>query len=89
MSRRVTPIEPVPGLSANLTAALLVGVASRFGMPVSTTHVTLGGIFGDGLRRRERTHWGVVRQIVTAWLVTLPLAMLAGLGFYLVLRNFS
>lgn len=89
ISRRVTRIEPVPGLSANLAGALLVGIASRFGMPVSTTHVTLGGIFGVGLRRRDRTNWALVRQIAIAWLVTLPLGMLAGLGCYLVLRNFS
>ena len=89
ISRRVTRIEPVPGLSANLAGALLVGVASRFGMPVSTTHVTLGGIFGVGLRHCDRTNWTLVRQIAMAWLVTLPLGMLAGLACYLVLRNFS
>ncbi|MGH9804133.1 MAG: inorganic phosphate transporter, partial [Candidatus Acidiferrales bacterium] len=88
MSQGVTQIEPVPGLSANLAGALLVGVASPMGLPVSTTHVTLGGIFGLGLRRRQQTHWSVARQIVMAWLITLPLGMLSGLGFYFLLTNF-
>lgn len=87
MARQVTQIEPVPGLSANLAGALLVGVASRLGMPVSTTHVTLGGIFGVGLRERERTNWALVRQITMAWLITLPVGALMGVATYLLLTT--
>ncbi len=86
MSQRVTQIEPLPGMSANLVSAVLVGAASSFGLPISTTHVTLGGIFGVGVRRRERTNWALVRQIALAWLVTLPLGMVCALGFYAVLK---
>lgn len=89
MSHRVTPIEPVPGLTANLAAALLVGTASRWGLPVSTTHVTLGGIFGVGVRQRDRSNWALVRRIVLAWGVTLPLGLVCGCGFYLLLRTFG
>ncbi len=85
MSHRVTRIEPVPGLTANLAAGLLVGVASRWGLPVSTTHVTMGGIFGVGVRRRAQTNWGLVRQIVLAWGATLPLGLACGLGYYVLL----
>lgn len=89
MSQRVTLIEPVPGMSANLVGALLVSVASRWGLPVSTTHVTLGGIFGVAIRRRERTQWGLVRQIVLAWGATLPLGLACGFGFYHFLKTLS
>lgn len=89
MSRRLTPIEPVPGLSANLASALLVGVASRFGMPVSTTHVTLGGIFGVALRRRRQANWPLTWQIVSAWLITLPLAALGGIASYILLTTLA
>lgn len=78
MSQKVTKIDPVAGMSANLVAALLVGVASRFGVPVSTTHVTMGGIFGVGLQRREQTNWKMVSQIVLAWIVTIPLGLACG-----------
>lgn len=89
MSQRVTSIEPVPGLSANLAGSLLVGAASFLGLPVSTTHITLGGIFGVGLRRRQQTDWAVARQIVAAWLVTIPLGMLSSLGSYFLLTTLS
>lgn len=87
MSRRVTPIEPVPGMSANLVAALLVGFASRWGLAVSTTHVTMGSIFGVAARRREQTNWPIVRQILLAWVLTLPLGMAFGLSIYHLLRT--
>jgi PiT family inorganic phosphate transporter len=78
MSQRVTQIDPVGGMSANLVEAVLVGIASRFGLPVSTTHVTMGGIFGIGISRRERTNWNLVAKIVLAWLVTMPLGLACG-----------
>lgn len=86
MSQRVTRIEPTPGMTANLVASLLVGVASGWGLPVSTTHVTLGGIFGVGVHQRRQTSWAMVRQIVLAWLVTLPVGFTCGMGFYHVLK---
>lgn len=87
MSQRVTPIEPLPGMSANLVGALLVGAASGWGLPVSTTHVTMGSIFGVGARRRELTNWSLVQQIALAWAVTLPLGMICAVGFYSLLRT--
>lgn len=86
LSQRITPIEPLPGVSANLTAAVLVGVASGWGLPVSTTHVTTGGIFGIGLRHRTQTNWRLVQQIALTWLITLPLGLVCALGFYSVLK---
>lgn len=86
MSYRVTPIGPVPGMSANLVSAVLVGWASRWGLPVSTTHVTLGSIFGLAARESKRANWSTVRQIVAAWVVTLPLGVLLGSLFYLFLQ---
>ncbi|MFQ5816493.1 MAG: anion permease [Terriglobia bacterium] len=86
MAQRVTPIEPVPGMSANLVSAVLVGWASRWGLPVSTTHVTLGSIFGLAARERERANWPLVGQIAAAWVVTLPLGFLCGYTFYLLLQ---
>lgn len=86
MARRVTRIEPVPGLSANLVGALLVTLATGWGLPVSTTHVTMGSVFGVAVRRRQQTNWALVRQIVLAWVLTLPLGLVCGLGFYHLLK---
>ncbi len=59
-------------------------LASHVGMPVSTTHVTTGGIFGIGLLRRREADWHRVRDIVIGWFVTLPMAaVLAVVAYWL------
>ncbi|MEO8349253.1 MAG: inorganic phosphate transporter, partial [Acidobacteriota bacterium] len=66
------------GFSANLVTTVLVGAASLAALPVSTTHVSSSAIIGIGLHRGPRTvHWATVREMLLAWLVTLPVAALA------------
>jgi PiT family inorganic phosphate transporter len=77
MSHRVTDMNAGQGFTANLVTAVLVIVASRFGMPVSTTHVSCGSLFGIGAVTRQ-AHWGTIGRIALAWLITLPLAGLLG-----------
>lgn len=73
LAERVTRMDHVQGFAANLTTALLVAAASRFGLPVSTTHVSSGAIIGSGLARGGRgVNLPVVVEFVTAWLLTLP-----------------
>jgi PiT family inorganic phosphate transporter len=62
-----------------------VGLASWNGLPLSTTHVTTGGIVGAGLSRDRRSvSWGVVRDIALSWVITLPAsALVAGLAYLL------
>jgi len=86
LSERITPIDPVQGFSANLITALLVAGASQFGMPVSTTHVSCGSLFGIGLLHRNTTDWRLVGQILLAWGITLPLAALLGAVIYRLLE---
>jgi len=84
MSKHITSLNPGQGLTANLTTAALVLVASQFGLPVSTTHVSCGSIFGIGLVNGKRD-WKTIGQIGLTWLTTLPLGMAIGAGvFYLV-----
>lgn len=73
MSRRVTRLDNGQGLAANLITALLVLLASKFGLPVSTTHVSVGAIAGVGAAAGtlDRT---TVRNIALAWIITLPMA---------------
>lgn len=83
VSHRITAMTPGQGLSGNLVTALLVTLASRLGLPVSTTHVSVGAVFGIGLSNGA-ARWPVVRTILLAWLTTLPLgAVLAALGYAL------
>ncbi|MDA2932784.1 inorganic phosphate transporter [Acidobacteria bacterium AH-259-D05] len=78
MSHKITAMNPGQGFSANLVTSLLVIGASRLGMPVSTTHVSVGSLFGIGLLSGNANK-GVMVSIISSWLGTLPLAaLLAG-----------
>lgn len=73
MSKRITPMDHGQGFTANLVTAFLVIVASRWGLPVSTTHVSCGSLFGLGAVTRQG-HWITIQAILLSWLVTLPIA---------------
>lgn len=85
LSRKITPMDPIQGFSANLITALLVFAASGAGMPVSTTHVSCGSLFGIGLLRKREADWRQVLQIVLSWGITLPAAGLLGAVLYCLL----
>ncbi|HEX9501449.1 MAG TPA: anion permease [Thermoanaerobaculia bacterium] len=75
LAEKVTRISTSNGLAANLVTSVLVGAASRFALPVSTTHVSSGAIIGAGLSDRD-VHWKIVKEMLLAWLVTLPVSAL-------------
>ncbi len=70
------------GVGAAPGAVGWVALATRRGLPVSTTHVAAGGIAGKGVRRGS-VNLAAARSIALAWLVTLPLAACLGAGLYL------
>lgn len=73
LSHKVTTMNSGQGFSANLVTAVLVIIASRLGMPVSTTHVSVGALFGIGLLSGHANK-RVIVSIVSSWVGTLPLA---------------
>lgn len=81
MSKKITPLNHGQGFTANLVTAALVISASRWGLPVSTTHVSVGSLFGIGLITRQ-ANLGVVSQILLSWVLTLPIAALLGAIVY-------
>ncbi len=87
MSQKITPMSSGQGLSANLITGILVTTASIHGMPVSTTHVSVGSIFGIGTVTKK-ADVGVVSKIVLSWVLTLPIAALFGALSFLILNNF-
>lgn len=86
MSHKITGMNHGQGFSANLTTGILVIAASLFGLPVSTTHVSVGALFGMGLTT-GRANPRVMLNILLSWIVTLPCAALIAGGIYAVLRN--
>ena len=81
MSRKITPMNHGQGFTANLVTGLIVILASNFGMPVSTTHVSCGALFGIGTVT-GKGDIGTITKILLAWITTLPIAMLLGMLAY-------
>lgn len=86
MSRKISTMNVGQGISANLVTGALVVAASRYGLPVSTTHVSVGAIFGVGLIAKT-AHPQVFYQILLSWVLTLPIAALLSIMTYSILQR--
>ncbi len=81
LAHKITDMNPGQGFVANATTAILVILGSLKGLPLSTTHVTVGSLLGIGIATRQ-THWRTVIPVLLAWVITLPCAaMLAAFSF--------
>jgi PiT family inorganic phosphate transporter len=87
MGQRITRLRPFGGFCAETAGGITLLIASRLGIPVSTTHTITGAIVGVGAANRiSAVRWGVAGKIVWAWILTIPMsAATAGL-VYLALR---
>jgi PiT family inorganic phosphate transporter len=85
LGMRVTKLTPFGGFSAETSSGLTISLASILGIPVSTTHTITGAIIGVGsIRSISAVRWGVAKNILWAWVLTIPLsALFAILTFYL------
>lgn len=77
------------GLSAQLTTAISIGTASYIGMPVSTTHILSSSITGSMLIRGWGVQGKIIKNILIAWILTLPASMILSGGFYLLILQLS
>ena len=74
MGLRLTKLEPVHGFAAETSAAMTIELATRLGIPLSTTHTINTSIIGVGATRRlSAVRWGVTLEIVAAWILTFPI----------------
>ncbi|HZJ02347.1 MAG TPA: anion permease [Thermoleophilia bacterium] len=89
MGERITNLHPINGFSAESGGAIIIQLASLFGLPVSTTHVVTSSVTGTGLATGlSAVSWKVFRSIMLAWVITLPFCAIAAYLFYLVLDLF-
>jgi len=87
MGQKVTDLEPVQGFAAETTGATIILGAAHFGMPVSTTQVISSAIMGVGTSKgTKHVRWGVARDILVAWVLTIPAAGLIGAAIWYVLN---
>lgn len=90
LAEKVTRMDHAEGLTANLTTSTLVLCSGWLGLPVSTTHVSSSAIIGIGLLKGvDAVRWTTVRDMVLAWVITLPAAAgFAALAYFLLTRLF-
>jgi len=81
---RITELTNTRGFTIDFSAATSILIASKLGMPVSTTHAVIGAVVGVGLARGlEAVNLSIVRKIVMSWLITVPVAALTTIPIYL------
>jgi len=85
MSFQITEMNPGSAFTGNLVTSVLVIIGSLFGYPLSTTHVSCGAIFGIGAATRQ-ARMRTITQILTAWVITLPVSALLSALLWLALR---
>jgi inorganic phosphate transporter, PiT family len=87
MGQKITKLQPPGGFAAETGAAVAIYVATALGVGISTTHTITGAIVGVGATRRlSAVRWGVARQIVWAWILTIPASATIGASTYLLLQ---
>jgi inorganic phosphate transporter, PiT family len=88
MGQRIIKLKPINGFAAETAAATVILTASELHAPVSTTHVISASIMGVGASKRvSAVRWGVARNILVAWVLTIPIAALVSAGVYWVLHQ--
>lgn len=88
MSSKVIKMKPIHGFSVEAASASIILTASHFGFPVSTTHIISTAIVGVGsMVKVSAVKWGIVKNIVVAWVCTIPVCMALSAAFYFMLMK--
>ena len=83
LGQRVFRMEPESGFAAQAAAGTTIYLATKYGYPLSTTHVVSGAVMGAGATKRlSAVRWGVAGNIVLAWILTIPAAAAVAAAFY-------
>ena len=90
LGSKITKLETHQGFAAEMAAASTIEMASRLGIPLSTTHTISTAIMGVGATRNvSAVRWGVTRELVTAWILTFPICAAISWGVVKALRSLS
>lgn len=90
MGNRITKITPVEGFCAQTAGSLTLFITEMLHIPVSTTHVITGSIMGVGsVKRLAAVRWGVTKDLLIAWILTIPVSAIMAGGIYLLLNYFA
>ena len=87
MGSKITKLTPMQGFCAETGGAITLFLATGLGIPVSTTHTITGAIIGVGAARRvSAVRWNIAKNIVVAWVITMPMAGIIAAIFYALAR---
>ena len=88
LGQRVYQMDPPSGFAAQASAGAVIYASTKYGYPLSTTHVVSGAVMGAGATRRlSAVRWGVPGNIVFAWVLTLPAAAVVAAGMWFVVEG--
>ena len=86
---KIVKLKPYQGFAAETAGGVMLAIFATLGIPASTTHAITGTIMGAGSARRKRAvRWNVGRQIVFAWIITIPGSAVLGIVFTYVINLF-
>ena len=85
VGEHLATIRPTTGFSAEIASSAVILLATKFGIPVSSTHILIGAVLGIGVFNKD-AKWGAMKPIALAWLITLPASALMAAGFFLIFR---
>jgi PiT family inorganic phosphate transporter len=89
IGRKITTLTNTRGFAVDFAAATTVLVASKMGLPVSTTHAAVGGVMGVGLARgMEAVNFRIIFEIIVYWILTVPAAALTSVVIFKILQLF-
>jgi PiT family inorganic phosphate transporter len=89
MAKKITNLRPYQGFCAETGGGVALTFITSFGVPVSTTHAITGAIMGVGATKGyAAVQWTVVRRIVAAWILTIPVTACSAFAFYLLYKTF-
>ena len=81
LGHKMVRLQPVHGFAAETTSASIIGLASHFGIPVSTTHIASAAIMGVGAAKRfNAVKWTVIEKMIWAWILTIPISAAIAYG---------
>jgi inorganic phosphate transporter, PiT family len=91
MGTKITKVTPLEGVAAETAGAIaLYGISGGLGIPVSTTHTITGSIMGVGMTKRlSAVRWGVTRNLLIAWIITIPISGIMAMLFYYLIKFLS
>jgi len=89
IGKKITELTPSRGFAAEFAAATTIVIASKLGLPISTTHTLVGAVLGVGLARGLGSlNLRMIGDIVISWIITIPVGAVGAIVFYYILKAF-